>query len=50
MLGDADPVAIGHCNRHAALDGGLEIDMVQADAGCDRELELFAFAILSAVR
>ena len=41
VLGHADAVAVGHLgDGDAAVDRGLEIDVVGADAGGDRELEL----------
>lgn len=49
MLGNAD--AVGDLRDGDAVpDGGMEIDMVGADAGHDRKLQLLALAILSAVR
>ena len=41
MLGDADRVAVGHFgDGDAAVDRGLQIDMVGADPGGQRELEI----------
>src|SRR3546814_17717545 len=41
MLRDADRVAVGDFgNRNAAIDRRLKVDMVGADAGGQRELEL----------
>ena len=44
MFGNADAIAVGHLgDGDAAIHGGLEIDMVRADAGGDGELELRSF-------
>ena len=41
VLGDADAVAVGDLgDRDPALDRGLEVDVVGADPGGDRELQL----------
>ena len=41
MLGDADRVAVGDFgDRDPALDRRLQVDMVGADPGGDRELEI----------
>ena len=41
MFGDADGVAVGHFgDGDPAVDCGLQIDVVRADAGRDRELQL----------
>jgi len=41
MLGDADAVAVGDfCDGHAGLNGCVQIDVVGADTGGQRQLEL----------
>ena len=51
MLGDADAVGVRDLgDGDAVLDGGLQVDVVGADAGGDRQLEVGALAMRSAVR
>ena len=50
-LGHADAVAIGDLgDGDAVLDRRLQVDVIRADAGGDRQLSFFALAIRSAVR
>ncbi len=42
MLGNADRVAVGHLgHRDSPVDRGLQVDVVGADTGGDRKLEVF---------
>ena len=44
MLCDADAVGIRHFgDSDPGLSGGTQIDMVRADAGCDRQLQVLCF-------
>ena len=41
MLGDADRIAVGDLgHRYAVVDRGLQVDMIGADAGRERQFEL----------